>query len=67
MESDFSRFSNLFNLHDVQITAELTPSEKKEQLTRQTNLAAHKVGNVVVECSYGTESLSTLLSEAVCG
>ena len=68
MESDFSRFSKLRDLHDVEIAQELTPTEKKMQFLAQTGSADHyRVGDYEVECCYGSMSLEKILSDVICG
>lgn len=68
MESDFSRFQKLRNLHDLEITQELTQSEKKRQFIAQTGSTDHYlVGDYKVECRFGDMSLEKILSDVICG
>lgn len=68
MESDFSRFRKLRDLHEVEIARELTPTEKKMQFLEQTGSAAHhRVGDFEVECCYGSMRLEKILSDVICG
>lgn len=68
MGSDFSRFSKLYDLHSLEISKELTPTEKKKQFLSQTGSSTqHRVGDYEVECSYGSMSLEKILSDMICG
>ena len=68
MESDFSRFQKLLDLHELEISQELTPTEKKKQFLTQTGSAVqHRVGDYKVECCYGSMSLEKILSDVICG
>ncbi len=67
MESDFSRFRNLKDICEVEISQELTPAEKKKEYIRQTgNSTVHKVGDVEVECVYGSMKLEKMLADLIC-
>ena len=67
MESDFSRFSKLKDIRDVEILQELSPAEKKKEYIRQTGSStAHRVGNVEVECAYGNMNLEKILADLIC-
>lgn len=62
MESDFT----LRDLHEVTISEELSPEERKQEFLRQTNSSQiYKVGNMTVECSYGSMSLKKMLSDLI--
>ena len=68
MESDFSRFSRLRDIREVEISQELCPAEKKKDYIRQTGSSTvHKVGNVEVECAYGSMNLEKILADIICG
>lgn len=68
MESDFGRFQKLRDLHEVEISQELTPTEKKKQFLSQTGSTTHhRVGDYEVECSYGSMKLEKILSDMICG
>lgn len=68
MESDFSRFSKLRDIREVEISQELCPTEKKKEYIRQTGSSTvHKVGNVEVECAYGSMNLEKILADIICG
>ena len=67
MESDVSRFSKLKDICEVEISQELCPSEKKKEYIRQTGSSTvHKVGNVEVECVYGSMKLEKMLADIIC-
>lgn len=67
MESDFSRFSKLKDICEVEISQELCPAEKKKEYIKQTGSStAHKVGDVEVECVYGSMSLEKILADIIC-
>lgn len=70
MESDFSRFKTLKTLKDiceVEISQELSPAEKKKEYIRQTGSStAHMVGDVEVECVYGSMKLEKMLADLIC-
>lgn len=62
MESDFT----LRDLHEVMISEELSPEERKQEFLRQTGSSqVHKVGNVTVECVYGSMSIEKMLSDLI--
>ena len=68
MESDFSRFSRLRDIREVEISQELCPAEKKKEYIRQTGSSTvHKVGNVEVEYAYGSMNLEKILADIICG
>lgn len=68
MENDFSRFSRLRDIREVEISQELCPAEKKKEYIRQTGSSTvHKVGNVEVECAYGSMNLEKILADIICG
>lgn len=68
MESDFSRFSKLKDICDVEISQELSPTEKKKEYIRQTGSSTtHRVGDVEVECAYGSMNLEKILADIICG
>lgn len=68
MESDFSRFSKLRDIREVEISQELCQAEKKKEYIRQTGSSTvHKVGNVEVECAYGSMNLEKILADIICG
>lgn len=67
MESDFSRFIKLKDIREVEISQELCPAEKKKEYIRQTGSSTvHKVGNVEVECVYGSMKLEKILADIIC-
>ena len=62
MESDFQPC----DLHDVKISKDLTSEERKKEFLRQTGSSqVYKVGDVTVECSYGSMSLEKMLSDLI--
>ncbi|MCM1508105.1 MAG: hypothetical protein NC177_13380 [Ruminococcus flavefaciens] len=67
MESDFSRFIKLKDICEVEISQELCPAEKKREYIRQTGSSTnHKVGDVEVECVYGSMKLEKMLADIIC-
>ena len=67
MESDFSRFRKLKDICEVEISQELSPTEKKKEYIRQTGSStAHMVGDVEVECVYGNMKLEKMLADLIC-
>lgn len=68
MESDFSRFKNLKDLCEVEISQELTPTEKKDSYLHQVGSSTtHRVGDVEVECVYGDMDINKMLADLICG
>lgn len=68
MESDFSRFKILKDLCEVEISQELTPSDKKAEYLHQVGSStAHRVGDVEVECVYGDMDIHKMLADFICG
>lgn len=68
MESDFSRFKKLKDICEVEISQELTPTEKKAAYLQQVESSTtHQVGDVEVECVYGNMDINKMLADLVCG
>lgn len=68
MESDFSRFQKLRDICEVEISQELTPTEKKAAYLHQVGSSTtHRVGDVEVECVYGDMDIHKMLADLVCG
>lgn len=68
MESDFSRFKKLKDICEVEISQELTPTEKKAAYLQQVGSSTkHQVGDVEVECVYGNMDINKMLADLVCG
>ena len=67
MESDFSRFIKLKDIYEVEISQELCSTKKKREYIRQTGSSTnHKVGDVEVECVYGSMKLEKMLADIIC-
>lgn len=68
MESDFSQLQKLKDICEVEISQELTPTEKKAAYLQQVGSStAHQVGDVEVECVYGNMDINKMLTDLVCG
>ena len=68
MESDFSRIKKLKDICEVEISQELTPTEKKAACLQQVGSSTtHRVGDVEVECVYGDMDINKMLADLVCG
>lgn len=68
MESDFSRFKKLKDICEVEISQELTPTEKKAAYLQQVGSSTkHQVDDVEVECIYGNMDINKMLADLVCG
>ena len=67
MESDFSCVRSLKDICEVEISQELSPTEKKKEYMRQVGTsAAHMVGEIEVECVYGDMELEKMLADLIC-
>ena len=71
MESDSKKINSsgeLFDLHNLQLSQDKSPDEKKQQYLNQTESDTHhKVGKVKVECVYGDIPLENVLHDMLTG
>ena len=63
-----SQTDELHDVRSVAIDPDLTPQEKKQQFLAQIGDSDHfMVGDIEVQCQYGSMDIQKILTDMICG